>query len=513
MAAQSGDGHDAGDYDDSGSSPRPSFIKFWKKRSKSKPGPRRNLTFVAANPAVPGGGQEGPNNDGGGGGGVSKAEARRAQVRRAQIQHRERKANYARGLEADIVRLRGDIERCRMDCRVLAGENQGMRQRLLASTTAATSIDAALPPDATGADHSTDLSMAAPENDTLMTMNDGLCQHVDNSGIGDYMPPPQDYRGDKAATTNSPIPAWASSSCFFDSDPGYMIALGINESLGAPAFQATRRPMTDHEASASFAETNNVLDRMSGKEGKSVRDCSLEETDKAVNFILALEHTCWDHFKTTDFQLNDASQPSTEAASASTGSDTGDPDHGHTLMVSAMALQQAPESVLQHLENRTATCGAAAAAAAAATSSSPSHIFSSFSSSSPEIPPPPPPPLPSRVKTDGSIAWPATGITLESLHGLASALNPPDLELTPVQAWFEMVRAYDVRTLILDADGGGSSTLDRLVAELKGVVKCLHFGALIERAAFDSAAAQGAGGTRAATTVTLRCIHSTALCV
>ncbi|KAK8089763.1 hypothetical protein PG997_004724 [Apiospora hydei] len=117
-----------------------------------------------------------------------------------------------------------------------------------------------------------------------------------------------------------------------------------------------------------------------------------------------------------------------------------------------MALQQAPDSVLQNIEK----------VAAAGPISSPG-----------ETP---------QADMGGSVTWRTTGFTLESLHSLASTLNPPDLELAPVQAWFEMVREYG-QEAVLDDDG---RVLDTLIAELKGLVKCLSFGAVIERAAFDA---------------------------
>ena len=40
-------------------------------------------------------------------------------------------------------------------------------------------------------------------------------------------------------------------------------------------------------------------------------------------------------------------------------------------------------------------------------------------------------------------------------HGLASVLNLQDLELTPVQAWFGMVRDYRMESFLNDDDGGG----------------------------------------------------------
>lgn len=71
------------------------------------------------------------------------------------------------------------------------------------------------------------------------------------------------------------------------------------------------------------------------------------------------------------------------------------------------------------------------------------------------------------------------GLTLESLHGLASTLNPPDRELAPVQAWFEIARLYGA-DVVLDA-----ALMDRVRNEMARDVDCLHFGAVIQREAFE----------------------------
>lgn len=58
---------------------------------------------------------------------------RRAQVRRAQIQHRARKANYTKQLEADIESIRQQIEDVKRECSVLEEENQAVRAQLCES--------------------------------------------------------------------------------------------------------------------------------------------------------------------------------------------------------------------------------------------------------------------------------------------------------------------------------------------------------------------------------------------
>jgi len=82
------------------------------------------------------------------------------------------------------------------------------------------------------------------------------------------------------------------------------------------------------------------------------------------------------------------------------------------------------------------------------------------------------------------IAWRASGITLHSLYGLASSVNPPDLELAPVQAWFELAARYPLDVLLR------KDVADQLKRAFVGVVKCPHFGAAIERGAFESICAR-----------------------
>lgn len=80
----------------------------------------------------------------------------------------------------------------------------------------------------------------------------------------------------------------------------------------------------------------------------------------------------------------------------------------------------------------------------------------------------------------GDISWKAPGITLRSLLGLASSLNPGDKELTPVQAWFELASQYSPALLL------SPRVLNGLKREFVGVVRCQRFGATIEREAFES---------------------------
>ena len=82
------------------------------------------------------------------------------------------------------------------------------------------------------------------------------------------------------------------------------------------------------------------------------------------------------------------------------------------------------------------------------------------------------------------ISWQASGLTLRSLYGLASSVNPADLDLTPVQAWFELAARYPLEILLR------RDVEDRLKREFVGVVKCPHYGAAVERGALESICAR-----------------------
>lgn len=79
-----------------------------------------------------------------------------------------------------------------------------------------------------------------------------------------------------------------------------------------------------------------------------------------------------------------------------------------------------------------------------------------------------------------AFTWQSPGLNLATLRGLASSLNPGDQDLTPVQAWFELASRYRMDVLL------GPGVLDTLRVEFNGAVKCLAYGAVIERGAFES---------------------------
>ncbi|RDA87345.1 hypothetical protein CP532_2653 [Ophiocordyceps camponoti-leonardi (nom. inval.)] len=164
---------------------------------------------------------------------------------------------------------------------------------------------------------------------------------------------------------------------------------------------------------------------------------------RAVNFILALEHVCWDHFDPRDF--NDP-QPI-------------DPTHGHTLMASAYLMATAPSSVYD-------SCSALATAVA------PDPTWRRLLHL--------PDTAVQRRKEAPVMRWPAPTISLDSLRGLAQSLNAGDVELTPVQIWFELAARYRAERLLRP------DSIEALLRRFCGVVHCVAYGAAVERLVFES---------------------------
>ena len=120
-----------------------------------------------------------------------------------------------------------------------------------------------------------------------------------------------------------------------------------------------------------------------------------------------------------------------------------------------------------------------------ALASAPDHIFKAAARSTNRFLPGPSPLRPitteDSVNNDDNLSWTTTALTLASIHGLASSLVPDDaVEVAPVQAWFELVRRFGVDVVM--AEG----VLEALRREFVGVVRCPHFGAVVERGAFES---------------------------
>ncbi|OLN88576.1 hypothetical protein CCHL11_01678 [Colletotrichum chlorophyti] len=198
------------------------------------------------------------------------------------------------------------------------------------------------------------------------------------------------------------------------------VTMRKDDALGTPCFQIT-------PTSPAVVYSRNPF---------SPDQLSPEQEVIAINLILAMEHICWNHFHPRQFP---AHGDVCKAAS------------GHALMASTMCMSSAPQRVYRTIRRGEADRT--------------THMWQASSSASPG-------------------AGPGSSLSLRSLLALAKALNPGDIELTPVQAWFELAARY----------GPAALMEERVVEALKrgfcGVVDCIHFGAIIERDAFESVVAR-----------------------
>ncbi|KAI2467226.1 hypothetical protein F4781DRAFT_322377 [Annulohypoxylon bovei var. microspora] len=359
---------------------------------------------------------------------LSKGKARRAQVRKAQIQHRERKANYTKQLEMDVARLRDLIEQTERQSLTLRTENEAIRRRLNFASAPEPEFDFSFPQDMV---------------------------------------------------------------------PEYTVSLlASSESLATPLYQVQRIPtpssLSSHspavgEGVQEFIDVGGVLGMM----------MSQAQVDHAINFILGLEHICWNHFHPSYYAHGDYDPEGKE--------------NGHMLMASALALRSAPPGVWEQIsaENerrQQAPPAAAPSPDALSTFLSPSSNAPPSATTLTSWPLPPPPSTSTSTSTSAAshshshghghqhhynpnFSHPTSSttepaLTLESLYHLASSLNPASgPELAPVQAWFEIARLYG-GAAVLDAP-----LMDRVRAALAPAVECLHFGAVIQRPAFEDAVA------------------------
>lgn len=173
---------------------------------------------------------------------------------------------------------------------------------------------------------------------------------------------------------------------------------------------------------------------------------TVAQTHQVVNFVLALEHVCWGH---AGHQFH---EPDAEICA----------DSGHALMATNLFLREAPSGVFSSIET------------------SAKDMTAFITNTEPENPESTANHMQAHQASQG-LTWQAPDITLQTLYGLAVSLNPiSEMELAPVQAWFELAARYPLSILLrLDV-------LTALKREFVGVVRCLYFGAVMEREAFES---------------------------
>ncbi|XDG06807.1 hypothetical protein ABKA04_006422 [Annulohypoxylon sp. FPYF3050] len=272
-------------------------------------------------------------------------------------------------------------------------------------------------------------------------------------------------------------PGTASVLEFPISQPEYTVSLlSASDSVNSPLYQVQRMP-TPSSSSAHSISGGEFVDA-SGLPG--------------------LEHICWNHFHPSYYNHNEYDPEGKE--------------NGHMLMASALALRSAPteaweliaaekERRRQANPNAAGSCSGAGPSCApvpsAPATTAPTYDPNCFNPNtnttltSWPLPPPPSHHSPdqhhhpenhTQTASTSSSSTTEPALTLESLYNLASTLNPADgPELAPVQAWFEIARLYGGAVAL------NAGLMNRVRVELAPSVDCLHFGAVMSRAAFEGA--------------------------
>lgn len=85
------------------------------------------------------------------------------------------------------------------------------------------------------------------------------------------------------------------------------------------------------------------------------------------------------------------------------------------------------------------------------------------------------------VATSQDITWQSPPIALAQLYAMSQCLNSSDFEITPVQAWFLLDGADDMKHLLRK---GAAFKIEELKRRLAEIVGCFAFGAVMDVAKF-----------------------------
>ncbi|KAE8446160.1 hypothetical protein EG329_012533 [Mollisiaceae sp. DMI_Dod_QoI] len=395
---------------------------------------------------------------------LTQKQRRRAQVRKAQIEHRQRKENYVKHLEQDVINLREQIAQAETESVLFKHENDAIKSTLQKANlpvppgdiSVATNplqedfdfMDFApfqgelLQSDFKSSVSPPDLSQwpttsNSPNQMLISTSFDEWIDstilqispvHSQGSGTGTYSSsslPETDIYNFPNAFTNPQIsnPPPMSTA---NANQEALANLTLDASLSKPLPQI---PQTmNHPSSASTSQPSHPPTL-------TYPDIST----LAINFILALEHPCRTHF-----------HPPVPFSPTS-------PPTGHELMASTLLYTSAPPSIYNPASNQP-------------------HEHASWNA-------------------------PAHELGLRKLLDMSRSLELGTGEITPVQAWFVMVERYGLGTLLgvggsgFNGGRGGiggvggqgrerESVLEKLKRALGKLVDCFHFGAVMDERRF-----------------------------
>ncbi|KAF7865724.1 hypothetical protein EAF04_005890 [Stromatinia cepivora] len=352
---------------------------------------------------------------------TAQKQHRRAQVRRAQIEHRQRKQNYVKHLEEDLIRLREMIAATENETSALMKENGAMKSTLSASSLKYLSNVRSqnqklpgnkptifLPPreyDSISNLTITDSTQKKrpaivpvnyeTENDRLSSYISDMLTPQDSTPITNYFPNSQD------------VPYSSTSN-------GLHFSIQFDDFINASCLQLS-------ESSNRFSRGHRAIDLSKPLPPLPGQVPAIQNATKkpspdlsivAINFILALEHPCRTHFH----HIPNPAPPFDPTGSPS----------GHELMASTYIFSQAPPEA--------------------------------FNDSSPES------------------SWLSSSISLARLYAMSQSLPTSDFEITPVQAWFMIAEKYhnEIEKLV------EARRIKDMKIGLGSLSRCYQFGAVMD---------------------------------
>ncbi|KAL7936240.1 hypothetical protein V8C35DRAFT_297272 [Trichoderma chlorosporum] len=333
-----------------------------------------------------------------------KAQLRRAQVRKAQIQHRQRKANYVKQLELDVSQLRDLITQAQQETSQMRKENDSIRDLLIRTEPT--------PPTHPQADSTYFSNADSPgtrfgggaisELDTQEWLSGGQLSDLDLNQQHALMP----------STSNE-----AEIFGHINVDD-ITVSLGINDLLGTPCFTisnpSTGSSVQGYASPPSF-ENPPLTPPLTPLQEQTV-----------INWILALETVCWNHFQSNDF--HDHIPGETEEG------------NNHILTATSLMMNAAPQSIFNDRQ-----------------------AFANLDPTTTQTP---------------TFQWQATGININSLWALAQFEVDPT-EISPVQIWFDLASKYSYELLFSDG------LLTTLLIELRPFIRCIEYGAAVNRQFYE----------------------------
>ncbi|KAL7901318.1 hypothetical protein HDV64DRAFT_177189 [Trichoderma sp. TUCIM 5745] len=343
-----------------------------------------------------------------------RAQLRRAQVRKAQIQHRQRKANYVKQLELDVSQLRDLITQAQQETLQMRRENDGIRDLLRTS-------EQHLQPTYPQAD-STYFSNAGSPGTRVGGMSELDTQEWLGGGqLGDL---------DLNLNLNPLMPSTSNEVEMFGhiNIDDLTVSLGIHDLLGTPCFTIN---------SSSGASIQNSISPPPPLDSTLLTPPLTPQQEQIViNWILALENICWDHFQSTDFHNHVPGEQ--------------EDSYNHALTATALFMNAAPPSIFTDRE-----------------------VFTAIDPTTTQAP---------------TFHWQASGININSLWALAQFELDPT-EISPMQIWFDLASKYSYELLFSDG------LLTALLIELRPLIRCIEFGASIQREFYDDVIARVLGSS------------------